>query len=161
MMKSLAITIMGKNQPGLINTVSQLAADCDANWVESHLAEMVGQFAGIIHLEVPANHVERLTQELTDLGTQGLSVTVGHSVAEVSVPNSRTLTLELVGQDQPGIVRDISKVLAESQVSIEALQTQCESGSMAGGLIFSATATLSVPATVSTEALDTLLQGWT
>lgn len=54
--------------------------------------------------------------------------------------------LELVGHDRPGIVRDISAVLARHGLSIDALETACENASMSGEPLFRARAELAVPA---------------
>ena len=52
-----------------------------------------------------------------------------------------------------GIVRDISAVLARHGVSIEVLETECESASMSGEPLFRARAELGVPAALSLELL--------
>jgi len=70
----------------------------------------------------------------------------------------RRLNLELVGQDRPGIVRDISGALAQRGVSIEELVTDCVSGSMSGETLFRARAQLQVPAQVQTLELRRALE---
>lgn len=157
MMTALAVTVMGNNQPGIINSLSAAAANQGANWLKSHLAEIAGQFAGIVHLEVPADKVESLKAELAELEKNGLVITVADSVPKPSMKSSRLLTLELVGQDHPGIVRDISHVLVGHNINIEELESECSSGSMSGGSIFKASAVLTVPNTISNEELDSLL----
>jgi len=61
----------------------------------------------------------------------------------------RRMKLEVVGQDRPGIVRDISHALARRGVSIEELVTDCVSGSMSGESLVRASAQLRVPAHVA------------
>src|SRR5690606_5724164 len=63
------------------------------------------------------------------------------------------IELELVGQDRPGIVRDVSAVLARHGVNIEELETEVESASMSGELLFRARAALMLPDGGDAEAL--------
>ena len=53
--------------------------------------------------------------------------------------------LEIVGQDRPGIVRQISHALASFGVNVEELHTECSSAAMSGETLFKARATLSIP----------------
>jgi glycine cleavage system regulatory protein len=59
----------------------------------------------------------------------------------------------LLGNDRPGIVRDISRVLAQHGVNIEELETEVESASMSGELLFHARAALALPEGADLEAL--------
>jgi glycine cleavage system regulatory protein len=53
--------------------------------------------------------------------------------------------LEIVGQDRPGIVRQISHALAMHGVNVEELESDCSSAAMSGETLFKARATLSIP----------------
>jgi glycine cleavage system regulatory protein len=158
MMTSLAVTVVGPDRPGLINSISDAAASHGANWLESHMANLAGQFAGIVRLQVPPANVEPLVAALRELESIGLHVTVAKGAGESTSGPSRMLSLELVGQDHPGIVRDISRALAARNISIEELVTESVSGSMSGENLFRANARLCVPATVSTEELNRVLE---
>ena len=68
------------------------------------------------------------------------------------------MKLELVGQDRPGIVRDISRALADLGISIEELETELSSAAMSGEHLFNATATLIVPPDVRTAQLRSVLE---
>jgi glycine cleavage system regulatory protein len=61
----------------------------------------------------------------------------------------REFTLDLVGQDRPGIVHDISEILARHHVNVQELDTECQSASMSGEMLFLAKARLLVPAQTS------------
>ena len=53
--------------------------------------------------------------------------------------------LGFVGQDRPGIVRQISHALARHGVNVEELSTECASAPMSGETLFKAQARLFVP----------------
>ena len=148
----LVITIAGPDRPGLVNLISDRATAHGANWLESRMANLAGQFAGIVLLQVPADKVEGLTRSIGELETQGLRVTALRGAA-TGAGSTRRLHLELLGQDRPGIVRDISGALARHGVSIDELVTDCVSGSMSGENLFRARAQLQVPIAVETQVL--------
>jgi len=60
-------------------------------------------------------------------------------------PSPRLSLLEIVGQDRPGIVRQISHALAGYGVNVEELHTECASAAMSGETLFRARAKLSLP----------------
>jgi len=56
MMKSLVVTLIGPDRPGIVSLVSERAQGFGANWAGSRLASLAGQFAGMVHFEVPAEN---------------------------------------------------------------------------------------------------------
>jgi glycine cleavage system regulatory protein len=148
MMKSLVVTLIGPDRPGMVNAVSERALAHDANWAESLMANLAGQFAGIVHLQVPAKNAEALALALRALAAPGMQVVV----AEAGLPGvtpSRRMSLSLVGHDRPGIIQSISAELTRQGVSIATLSTAIVSGAMSGEQLFEMTAQIDVP-----EAVD-------
>jgi glycine cleavage system regulatory protein len=62
-------------------------------------------------------------------------------------------SLELMGQDRPGIVRKLTQALASRGVNVEELHTECVSAPMSGEPLFKARARLQVPADFSIDDL--------
>ena len=75
-----------------------------------------------------------------------------------AAPAHQILMLELVGQDHPGIVREIAEALAKRRVNIEELTTRVVSGSFSGERLFEAEARLCVPSDVPADELRDLLE---
>jgi glycine cleavage system regulatory protein len=157
MSTSLVLTIVGPDRPGLVSLLSELTSAHGANWLESRMANLADQFAGIVRLEVPEARIEALVAALRGFETQGLRVTAVRGQARGD-RDMRRLQLDLVGQDRPGIVRDISGALAQLGVSIDELVTDCVSGSMSGESLFRAHARLEVPNSVATAELRLALE---
>jgi glycine cleavage system regulatory protein len=153
----LVLTIIGPDRPGLVNLISDRAAAHGANWLESRMANLAGQFAGVVLLQIADEKAEAFAKSLADCEQQGLQVLVSRGRDSAPRP-TRRLDLELLGQDRPGIVREISAVLANYGVSIDELVTDCASGAMSGETIFRARAQLHVPAEVETNALRRSLE---
>ncbi|MEK7675333.1 MAG: ACT domain-containing protein [Verrucomicrobiota bacterium] len=150
---SLVMTIIGQDRPGLVESVASLIADHGGNWLESRMSHLGGQFAGILRVQLPGEQEEALVRALKSLETKGLSIVV---IAEQPKPaaGAEPLTLlEIVGQDRPGIVRQISLALASHGVNVEELDTECHSAPMSGETLFQAQAKLRIPASCNTAEL--------
>lgn len=158
MTTSLIFTVIGPDRPGLVREIADKVASFEANWLESRMANLAGQFAGIVRVEVAAAKADGLIAALREFETRGLVMVVAKAHTQEPGAAARMLSLELVGQDRPGIVREISQVLANNGVSIEELITDCASGSMSGEDMFRAKATLRVPETLDTAELRRLLE---
>ncbi len=156
-MTALTLTLIGRDRPGLVRSLSERIAAAGGNWLESRMARLAGQFAGILLVDLPEPEVERLVADLRALEAEGLRATVERGLGEEGAAPCQTLTLELVGQDHPGIVREIAQALASRRVNIEELTTRVVSASFSGERMFEAEARLRVPADVSAIDLrDTL-----
>lgn len=156
-MTSLAVTLIGTDRPGIIQDVAEVATQHDANWLESQMADLAGQFAGIVHLDVPPAQAESLKAALEALAKDGLQINAATTTAGES--NKREITLQLMGQDNPGIVRDIASALSSIGVSIAELQTETQSGSMSGETMFKAEARLQLPDGLTLSDIDEKLEG--
>jgi len=147
---SLILTIIGPDRPGLVRTLSEAVAARGGSWLDSRMARLGGQFAGIVRVEAP----EELLGDLPALEREGLRVTGLVETCVVAEPGSGVrLALEVVGNDRPGIVHDISRVLAAHGVNIEELATGVASGSFSGEKLFRADITLRTPNDAALEAV--------
>ena len=145
MQLSLVMTVIGPDRPGLVDSLAGIVADHGGNWLESRMSRLGGQFAGILRAEVPAEREPALVHVLKGLERDGLTVVV-HSDRRAPANADRQLVhLEIVGQDRPGIVHQISHALANHGVNVEELNTECASAAMSGETLFKAQARLRIP----------------
>lgn len=159
MQTQLVLTVIGPDRPGLVSALSNAIAAGEGNWLDSRMASLAGQFAGILLLEVPSARVSDMRKALQHLEGMGLRIVVEQSAVEAAPPDgARVLKLELIGQDRPGIVRDISSVLAGQQVSISDFHTARASASFSGEAMFKATALLRLPTGLDENALRRSLE---
>lgn len=155
----LVLTVIGEDRPGIVDTVSDILNAYGGNWQESRMASLAGKFAGILLASVPEHNVVTVTQKLEELASQGLKVVVEKSTPNATAKPYRFLTLKLVGQDHPGIVRDISHALASRQINIEELNTECSSASWSGETLFHATIRSQIPQYVAIDEVKETLEG--
>jgi len=156
--KSLVLTIIGLDRPGLVERLSHTIAAHEASWQESRMSRLAGRFAGILRVQVPDPRLDSLEVALLGLEAEGLRVLVERSGDEGPVHEHRALLLELVGQDRPGIIRDVSEALAAREVNVIELESTCSSAPMAGEMLFTARARLSSPGGVSLDDLRETLE---
>lgn len=155
---SLVLTILGQDRPGLVESIAQLVADHGGNWLESRMAHLAGQFAGILRVEVPEDQAENLTAALRTLSDRGLeSVVQTDGTAAPALPTPLVL-LDVMGQDRAGIIREISRVLAASGVNVEELSTERTAAANTGQLLFQAKARLRMPPGVDEVQLREALE---
>lgn len=158
MSASLVLTVIGPDRPGLVEALSQIVADHGGNWVESRMAHLAGQFAGVLRVDIPAARAAELTRSLQSLDSEALQIVVARTQAGEPDASGRVLRLELVGSDRPGIIREISQALAGHGVNVDELRTGVESAPMSGELLFRARAELRIPAGADVEALRSVLE---
>ncbi|EXF46760.1 glycine cleavage system regulatory protein [Pseudomonas sp. BAY1663] len=156
-MEHLVLTVIAEDQPGLVERLAQCIADHGGNWLESRMSRMAGQFAGILRVAVPAPAHAELSAALQGLQAQGIRVLLAHSGAEPET-NWQEIQLELVGNDRPGIVRDITRLLAEHGINLESLDTDVLPAPMSSEPLFRAEARLAVPSELSLELLQQRLE---
>lgn len=153
MQNLLVLTIIGKDHTGLVESVAQLIAKNEGNWLESRMCHLGGEFAGILRIQVPKEKEQPLTQALQVLNSQGLTVIIRPDETRPSERAVKNASLSLTGHDRPGIVYQISSVLAQQNVNVETLETECYSAPMTGENIFTAIAQLKVPESCRIENL--------
>jgi glycine cleavage system regulatory protein len=147
-MNDLVLTLLGPDRPGLVEAVADAIARNGGNWLESRMAHLAGKFAGILRVEVPPERAGAVIDALARLESRGLKVVVEPSTTGAAAGGpgrQRALEIELVGLDRPGIVREISQLLAQHGVNVEELTTDRSSAPMSGEMLFRARARVAVP----------------
>ena len=156
-MTDLVITLIGADRPGLVEAVAACVAEHGGNWLEGRMAHLAGKFAGILRVEVPPERAAELTSALNRLETRGLKI-VAERGGETAAADSRAMDVELLGLDRPGLVREISGLLAARRVNVEELSTDLFSAAMSGDTMFRARARVNVPPEVDEHELRESLE---
>ncbi len=48
----LVLTVIGKDKPGLVESLSQVIVENSGNWLESSMCQLAGKFGGILRVSV-------------------------------------------------------------------------------------------------------------
>lgn len=156
--RAFVLTVIGADRPGLVQALSETIALHGASWLDSRMAHLAGQFAGLLRVAVPEARADALADALRALEGRGLRVHVERAVGEPAPPDAPLLRLELVGLDRPGIVREISHALASRDVNVEELESRTSSAPMSGETLFHARIELRLPTGQSPEELREALE---
>jgi glycine cleavage system regulatory protein len=155
---SIILTIIADDKPGIIESVSNALKNHDGNWTQSSMSSLAGQFAGILLASVPSDKADACLAELKALESEGLRIILRAGADEPQTENVHEFSMELIGNDHPGIVHDITRVLASHKVSVIDFETSVEAASMGGGELFKARAQLLVPDNSDIFALESELE---
>ena len=74
MKTNFVMTVLGPDRPGLVQALSEAVAAHGGNWLESRMARMAGQFAGILRVECPSASGDALEASLDEVRRTGLAV---------------------------------------------------------------------------------------
>ncbi len=157
-MTTLVLTVVGADRAGLVAAVADAVDAHGGNWENSELAELAGAFAGIIEVSVAAERVDELRTALAALDGL-LTVTVHASDASTAdAAAARQFAFRVLGNDHPGIVREISSTLSAHGLSIERMSSETRDAAMAGGRLFEATIVATVPASVEVDTVQSAIE---
>jgi glycine cleavage system regulatory protein len=168
-MIDLVLTLIGPDRPGLVEAVAHTVAQRGGNWLESRMIHLAGQFAGILRVEVPPGQADALARALEGLGASGLRVLAERSARPTTgaapgappagtTASGRVMQIELIGLDRPGLVREISQLLARQEINVEELTSDRTSAPMSGETLFRAQARVKVPAHLDAAQLRSSLE---
>lgn len=161
-MATLVLTVIADDRPGLVSALSALVSARGGSWERGQLTHLAGKFAGVVLVTVPDARLEELEDDLRALAAQGLQVRVdpGDPVDLADPADApQRLTLEVVGNDRPGIVAEISRAVAGCGMGIEEIDTALREAPHAAVPLFELSAVLTVPTDGDVEALRTALEG--
>ncbi|MEZ4248051.1 MAG: ACT domain-containing protein [Polyangiales bacterium] len=65
MTRSLVLTVIGPDRPGIVDLLSRTVNDAGGNWLESQMSRLAGQFAGILRVECEDEKVRRSARRST------------------------------------------------------------------------------------------------
>ena len=122
------------------------------------MMSLAGKFAGILMVQVPEDQADAFLLALEGLEATGLQIVAQRADSATQADSGREHSIDLVGQDRPGIVHDITEVLAKHGVNVQELETTVQSASMSGESLFMAHARIFVPPEAGLEKLQDELE---
>lgn len=154
----LVLTVIADDKPGIVEQLAETIAAAGGNWLESRMSHMAGKFAGILRVSIDEKKSNGLVSALSSLSSGGIVVNAEVSQDAGETIASKDLTLNVVGNDRPGIVREVSQVLSKLGVNVLELTTNCESAEMSAVPLFRTEAHLRVPQGFDNDRLSDALE---
>jgi glycine cleavage system regulatory protein len=156
----LVVTITCPDRPGIVELVTGVIRGFSANWEESRMARLGGDFAGIVKISVAEEKAEALAEAIRALADDQMAVTVRVShPAPLDTQDGHTLfELRLAGADHDGIVHTVAGYLAGLGINVEAMETEVVAAPISGSPLFQMDALIKVPPQQSPADLSTNLR---
>jgi glycine cleavage system regulatory protein len=159
-MATLILSVVGSDRPGLTQALAAAVLSAGGNWLESHLSRLGGLYVGSVRVELATDGVERLRAAVRAVDAEGLEVRIAPAVeaAELAEAGGDAVHFSLVGQDQPGIVHQVTAVLSNLGVNIEAFDTRISAEPHSGAPLFHVDARLRLPAALAAGQVQAALE---
>jgi glycine cleavage system regulatory protein len=141
-MRYLTLTIISDDRYGIVEKVAAVIALNQGSWLESNMSRLAGKFAGILLVTVPEKKQPALLIGLKTLNSEGIRI-IAEPTTESEQDVGEHLLLNLVGNDRPGIIGELSSILARLGANVEELCTNCEDAPMSSEVLFKASAIIS------------------
>ncbi|ODT89361.1 ACT domain-containing protein [Phenylobacterium sp. SCN 70-31] len=156
-MPSVILSVIGSDRPGLTEALAGAVFSAGGNWLESHLSRLGGLYVGSVLVELEADGIDGLRDAVRAVDARGLEVRIAAAV-DAAGAGGEALRLSLVGQDRPGIVRQVTAALSGLDVNIEAFDTRITAEPHSGAPLFHMDAALRLPPGLAAAAVATALE---
>jgi glycine cleavage system transcriptional repressor len=127
-MSHFALTIIGRDRPGIVSQVTEILYRIGCNIADSTCTILGGQFAMILILSHPEYHDrESFGEAFAPLEETGLSVflrTLKPGGEIHCIDRGEICMISVYGADKPGIVYRVAKELGDRRVNITDLNTK-------------------------------------
>ena len=143
----LVTTVVGPDRRGIVEKITAVVSDNQANIEESRMARLGGEFAVIMLISLPGAKEEDLLAGLAQLKEQNLTVfTRPTNLSRLEkfqgfVPYEISVT----GADHEGIVHSVARYLALERVNVETMDTRVTQAPITGTPLFSMHAIVQAP----------------
>jgi glycine cleavage system regulatory protein len=134
------LTVQGKDKIGLVQALAGQVEQRQGNWLESRLCRLGGQFAGIVRVEFPSPpenlpaKVESLTCHWDPVADEEATV----------APLGSPARIDILSADRPGLVKQITHLLAEAGANVEEIESRVRSAPFSGEQMFEARCRISL-----------------
>lgn len=153
-MALLVLSVAGSDRPGLTRALAAAVLSAGGNWLESHLSRLGGLYVGSVLVEGDA---DKLRMAVSAVDAAGLDVRIAPAGAGPAAAGE-TLAFSVVGQDRPGIVRQVTATISELGANIESFRTWLSTEAHSGAPLFHIAANLSLPAGLSAARVQDALE---
>jgi glycine cleavage system regulatory protein len=151
------LSVIGSDRPGLTEALAGAILSAGGNWLESHLSRLGGLYVGSVLVALEGDKVDALRQAVAAVDAQGLEVRLSPAADDADAAGE-ALRFSLVGQDRPGIVRQVTAALSSLDVNIETFDTSVSAEPHSGAPLFHIDAHLRLPGGLSAARVQAALE---
>jgi glycine cleavage system transcriptional repressor len=152
------LTAVGGDRPGLVERISGLIHASGANLEDSRMAILGGEFALILLLSGPASAIADVEARVGGLAKElELELWLRPTRARTAAQDYLPYRLRVSGVDRPGIVAQVSALLAQRRINVAALDSRVTFAPLSGTPLFQLQARLQVPSDLGLSTVRTAL----
>ena len=150
-MTNLIITAIGSDRPGIVSELSGIISTHGGNVEESRMSRLGSDFAIIMLVSVSTDWEESLEVALQSINDLTIS-TKPTKIRELG--DNKKYKINLNGADNEGIVKVLSKYLAENSINILEMETHISQAPISGTPLFNLNASVSIPKDVEEKGIQ-------
>jgi glycine cleavage system regulatory protein len=156
-MSLLILSVVGSDRPGLTEALARAVLSVGGNWLESHLSQLGGLYVGSVLVEIEPDMADGLRSAVRAVDAEGLEVRIVPALGGAGAAGD-ALQFSLVGQDRPGIVRQVTAILSGLEVNIETFETRLSAEPNTGAPLFHMEARLRLPPGLPAKKVQAALE---
>jgi len=147
MAKNLVVTLIGKDEIGIVEKVTNIILKYHGNIIESKMARLGGEFVMLLQIIVGENEMIVLEKTITKLEDEGYKVFYKETVDNTSEKFLGWLPYEIIvtGADHEGIINQLTHQLAKNGMNVESIDTKTSPAPMSGTALFTMNAVVLAP----------------
>ncbi len=141
-MINLIITAIGSDRTGIVSELSSIITTHGGNVEESRMSRLGSDFAIIMLVSVSTDWEESLEVALQSIN----DLTISTKLTQIQeIGDNKKYKIGLHGADNEGIVKVLSKYLAEKSINVLEMETHISHAPISGTPLFNLNASVSVP----------------
>ncbi len=138
----MIITAIGSDRPGIVSELSGIITTHGGNVEESRMSRLGSDFAIIMLVSVSTDWEESLEVALQSIN----DLTISTKLTQIQeIGDNKKYKIDLNGADNEGIVKVLSKYLAEKSINVLEMETHISHAPISGTPLFNLNASVSVP----------------
>ena len=150
----LVLTALGPDRPGIVDTISKYIFKHGGNIEDSKMAVLGCEFAMIMLITGSTDTISAIRQNTAEIEAEaGISIVVKETHIKPKPKDIVPYKITMTCLDHPGVVHQISSLIASKSINIEAMETESYEAPITGSQLFRFEAIVSIPASKSITGL--------
>jgi glycine cleavage system transcriptional repressor len=160
MRRNFVLTLTGPDRVGIVDNLTRVLLDRGGNVELSRMARLGGEFAILMLVSMPVEQCAGLDGDLEGLAAQGYKVTTtpAEPTPGAALPGGLPYRIEVHGADHEGIIQEVAHYLSRRGINIETLDSETVPAPITGIPLFSLTAQVLVPPSLSGQGWEAGLE---
>lgn len=144
---NLVVSVIGKDQPGIVDKLSQCILDAGGNIADSRMTVLGGDFAVILMVCGNWNSIAKLEDQLPGVAQAlEMTLTLRRTESRAAEGNLLPYGVDVVALDHPGIVHHLASFFSARAINIQDMSTSTYSAAHTGTPMYSVHMTVEIPA---------------